>query len=168
MTAGAGRLRILFVCLGNICRSPTAHAATREALVDAGLDAGVELDSAGIGDWHRGNPPDRRMLAAARNLSLQLEGTARQVRPDELGAWDLILAMDHSNLVHLRAMTDDADVRARMRMFRDFDPAGAGEDVPDPYYGPEQGFADVVAICRRAARGLVDDIVGRLAADADR
>jgi protein-tyrosine phosphatase len=158
---GDGRLRILFVCLGNICRSPMAEAATRAALMEAGLDGRVELDSAGIGDWHVGNPPDHRMSTAAREVGIDLTGAARQVLADELERWDLILAMDRSNHTRLRAMARDDHVRARIRLFRDFDPA-AGDEVPDPYYGDADGFADVAAICRSAAGGLVAALGERL------
>ncbi|HSK90921.1 MAG TPA: low molecular weight protein-tyrosine-phosphatase [Euzebyales bacterium] len=154
-------MRILFVCLGNICRSPTAEAATREALVAAGLDDRVEIDSAGIGDWHVGNPPDPRMRQAAQRVGLDLTGSARQVRPDELGRWDLILAMDHRNRTDLAAMAPDG-VADRIRMFRSFDPSASGEEVPDPYYGGAEGFTTVVELCRAAARGLVDELATRL------
>lgn len=155
-------MRVLFVCLGNICRSPTAHAATQDALIDAGVANLVELDSAGIGDWHIGRDPDERMRRAAEDDGLLLHGPARQVTADELSGWDLILAMDHDNLADLRAMAPDDDVRGRIRLFRDYDPDAASSAVPDPYYGGAQGFSDVVRICRAAAQGLSDDIVARL------
>ncbi|HEX6256117.1 MAG TPA: low molecular weight protein-tyrosine-phosphatase [Euzebyales bacterium] len=158
-------MRVLFVCLGNICRSPTAEAATLEALIDVGIANRVVLDSAGIGDWHVGRPPDRRMRAAASEDGLRLHGSARQVTADELGEWDLILAMDRDNLADLRAMAPDDDVRSRIRLFRDYDADATRPDVPDPYYGGRQGFTEVVRICRAAADGLVDDIVERLDGD---
>lgn len=150
-------MRILFVCLGNICRSPTAEAATRAALIDAGLNGQVELDSAGIGDWHIGSPPDQRMTAAALAAGMELTGKARQVIANELAEWDLILAMDRSNYARLRAMVGDA-VRSRIRMFREFDPGADSDEVPDPYYGDAAGFAEVARICQAAARGLVDEL----------
>jgi protein-tyrosine phosphatase len=156
------RVRILFVCLGNICRSPTAEAATRAALIEAGLHDRVELDSAGIGDWHVGAPPDRRMHAAALAAGIELSGTARQVLADELAAWDLIVAMDRSNHTRLRAMVADDEVRSRIRMFREFDPSADNPDVPDPYYGNADGFAEVARICQAAARGLVDVLADQL------
>lgn len=155
-------MRVLFVCLGNICRSPTAHAATLEALIDAGVANHVELDSAGIGDWHVGRDPDDRMRVAADADGLTLHGPARQVSAGELTDWDLILAMDHANLADLRAMAPDDDVRGRIRLFRDYDPDASSAEVPDPYYGGSQGFAEVVRICRAAADGLADAIVARL------
>lgn len=157
-------MRILFVCLGNICRSPTAMAATREALAEAGLDGRVELDSAGLGDWHIGDPPDHRMAAAAGEDGLQLDGVARQVTAAELADWDLILAMDRRNLRRLHAMAPDDDVRGRVHLFRDFDPDADGDEVPDPYYGGPDGFRHVVAICRAAAAGVADHVAEQLGA----
>lgn len=150
-------MRVLFVCLGNICRSPTAEAATREALIAAGLDDRVEVDSAGIGSWHIGNPPDHRMRAAGRNAGLEINGAARQVDAGELTEWDLIVAMDHSNLAALRAMAPP-DVHDRIRLFRSFDPDAGSDEVPDPYYGGTDGFTAVVELCRAAADGLVDEL----------
>ena len=161
-------MRVLFVCLGNICRSPTAEAATAAALADRGLADRVHLDSAGIGSWHIGNPPDRRMHAAAADTGLHLDGLARQVRADELAAWDLIVAMDRQNLTDLRAMAPTAGVAGRMRLFRDFDADADHPEVPDPYYGGPSGFADVVRICRSAAEGLADEIASRLDGDGSR
>lgn len=159
-------MRILFVCLGNICRSPTAQAATLEALIDVGIAGQVTLDSAGVGGWHVGNPPDRRMRAAAADL--HLDGVARQVSAAELGDWDLILAMDRSNLADLHDMAPSAQIRERIRLFREFDADADADDVPDPYYGGRDGFAEVVRICRAAAAGLADEIADRLDTDTDR
>lgn len=145
--------RILTVCLGNICRSPTTEAAIREAAERAGLE--VEVDSAGTGAWHVGNPPDERMTAAAFDDGLTLRGAARQVTTDDFAAFDLILAMDRSNLRDLLALAPDDGSRAKVRLFRDF----AGEpdqDVPDPYYGGSAGFREVVAIARAGAAGVVE------------
>ncbi|HWB72729.1 MAG TPA: low molecular weight protein-tyrosine-phosphatase [Egibacteraceae bacterium] len=148
-------MRILLVCLGNICRSPTAEAALREALADAGLAHRVEVDSAGTGDWNLGKPPDRRMATAARRAGLTLAGRARRVERADLERFDLILAMDRSVAAALRALAPDADTRSKVRLFREFEEDADGEEVPDPYYGGEQGFARVVDIARAGARGLV-------------
>lgn len=147
--------RILTVCLGNICRSPTTEAAIREAAERVDID--VEVDSAGTGAWHVGNPPDRRMTSAALDDGLMLRGAARQVTADDFAAFDLILAMDRANLRDLMALAPDDEGRAKVRLFRDF----AGEpdqDVPDPYYGGSEGFREVVAIARAGAAGVVDAI----------
>ena len=146
-------MRILMVCLGNICRSPTAEAALREAADEAGID--VEVDSAGTGAWHVGNPPDERMTAAAREVGLTLEGAARQVTADDLEDYDLVLAMDRENLRDLRSIAPADLPDGRIRLFRSFDPDAPDEDVPDPYYGGPRGFAEVVEMARRTAGELV-------------
>lgn len=144
--------RVLLVCLGNICRSPTAEAAVREAAEQAGVD--VEVDSAGTGAWHVGNPPDTRMTAAAAEDGLRLDGAARQVTADDFRDFDLVVAMDASNRTDLLALAPDDDARGRVRLFRDYaDEPGVG--VPDPYYGGPDGFREVVRVVRRAAAGLV-------------
>ncbi len=144
--------RVLLVCLGNICRSPTAEAAVREAADQAGVD--LEVDSAGTGAWHVGEPPDARMTAAAAEDDLHLAGAARQVTPDDFRDFDLVVAMDTSNLDDLGRLAPDDDARGRLRLFREYaDEAGQG--VPDPYYGGPDGFREVVRIVRRAAAGLV-------------
>lgn len=151
-----GPMRILTVCLGNICRSPTAQAAILEAAAAADLD--VEVDSAGTGDWHIGELPDERMRTAAAAADLHLDSRARQVEPADLSRYDLVLAMDRDNLRVLESLRDDAST-ARVELFRTWDP-GAGSDleVPDPYYGGTRGFDEVVEICRRTARALVEDL----------
>ncbi len=146
--------RVLTVCLGNICRSPVAEAAVREAAEAAGAD--VEVDSAGTGGYHTGDPPDPRMQAAGRAAGLVVEGAARQVRAADLRTFDLVVAMDIDNLAHLERMaTVDDEATATLRLFRSFDPDADGTEVPDPYYGGRDGFRDVVAMMRPAAAGVV-------------
>ncbi len=157
------------MCLGNICRSPTAEAALREAFADAGMADQVEIDSAGTGDWHVGHPPDPRMTEAAAGVGLTLEGSARQVTASDLRDYDLVLAMDRTNAADLRAMAGgDADLQQRIRLFREFEPDRDHDDerdidVPDPYYGGPEGFAHVVEIVRAAAAGVVDHVRDQLA-----
>lgn len=145
---------VLTVCLGNICRSPTAEAALREAAADAGVD--LDVRSAGTGGWHVGAPPDARMTRAAAEVDLHLDGTAAQVTPADLAHADLVLAMDRSNRDDLERLARAADVDVELRLFREFDPEADGDlDVPDPYYGGADGFADVVRMVRRTAGEIV-------------
>ncbi|MBA2731058.1 MAG: low molecular weight phosphotyrosine protein phosphatase [Euzebyaceae bacterium] len=147
-------MKILLVCLGNICRSPTAEAALREALVEAGVE-GVEVDSAGTGDWHVGDPPDERMTTAAAAVGLTLTGAARLLDGNDFDSADLILVMDHANLTDVRALArNDAD-RNKVRLFRQFDNDRNADGVPDPYFGDAAGFAHVVDVTRAAAKALV-------------
>ncbi len=150
-------VRVLLVCLGNICRSPTAEAAVREAAAAAGVE--VEVDSAGMGDWNLGRPPDPRMVAAARVAGLELQGRARQVTEEDFDRYDLILAMDRANLRGLQALAPSEAARRKVRLFRSFE-AGApeGAEIPDPYHGGRRGFETVVELARAGARGLVDSI----------
>ncbi|HYI19791.1 MAG TPA: low molecular weight protein-tyrosine-phosphatase [Solirubrobacteraceae bacterium] len=159
-------IRLLFVCMGNICRSPTAEGVMRGLLSEEGLEDVVEVDSAGTGDWHVGDPPDRRATAAARARGIVLDGAARQVARRDFADFDLILAADRRNLRDLRAVLP-ADARAKVHLLREFDPASAGApdlDVPDPYYGGGDGFEHVLDLVEAACRGLLEDLraAGRL------
>jgi protein-tyrosine phosphatase len=158
-------MKILLVCLGNICRSPTAEAALREALAEAGLADRVQVDSAGTGDWHVGHPPDERMTRAAAAVGLELSGAARQVTRADLREYDLVLGMDRDNVADLKAMAGDPELAERVHLFRDLAPdadPGNPLDVPDPYYGGAEGFSNVVEIVRAAAAGVVEHVRGRL------
>jgi len=146
---------VLAVCLGNICRSPTAEAALREAAGELGVD--LEVRSAGTGDWHVGRPPDARMREAAAALNLLLSGRAEQVSVAALQAADLVLAMDRSNLADLQRLAQSSGVSTDICLFREFDPEADGElDVPDPYYGGSEGFTEVVIMVRRTSRRIVE------------
>jgi protein-tyrosine phosphatase len=149
--------RILFVCLGNICRSPTAEAVMRGLVAEAGLEDEIEIESAGTGDWHVGDPPDPRSVAAAAERGVELTGAARQVDRADFEGYDLLIAMDRSNRDDLRAMALDDEAEAKVKLLREY---GDGKelDVPDPYYGGEDGFAEVVEIVDRSCRALLDDI----------
>ena len=152
-------MRLLFVCLGNICRSPTAEGVMRHLLVEDGLVEAVELDSAGTGDWHVGHAPDHRSAGAAAGRGIELTGAARQVAPADFESFDLILAMDRSNHDDLLALAPHDDARERVRLLREYDPeaVAAGEfEVPDPYYGGDDGFEDVLDLVMRACQGLLD------------
>lgn len=157
-------MRILLVCLGNICRSPTAEAALKAALRDAGLDGRVHVESAGTGDWHLGRPPDQRMTRAAASKGLTLEGTASQITPADFARFDLVLVMDRSNLRDVRALAPDESSRDKVRLYREFDPDADHDEVPDPYDGGEDGFHAVVDIVLRTARGVVEHVRASLPA----
>jgi protein-tyrosine phosphatase len=151
--------RILFVCMGNICRSPTAEAVMRRLVREEGLEHVFEIDSAGTGSWHTGDAPDRRATEAARARGVTLEGAARQVRPRDFEHYDLLLAMDRENLRELRTFSADGDAEGKARLLREFDPASVGApdlDVPDPYYGGPQGFETVLDQVEAACKGLLD------------
>jgi protein-tyrosine phosphatase len=154
-------VKLLFVCMGNICRSPTAEGVMRHLLREQGLEDEIVIDSAGTGAWHVGNPPDDRATAAARRRGVALEGSARQVRPSDFEEFDLLLVADRENLADLRAIAPDDDARAKIRLLREFDPASRGApdlDVPDPYYGGPRGFEDVLDLVEAACRGLLAEV----------
>jgi protein-tyrosine phosphatase len=152
--------RVLFVCLGNICRSPTAEAVFRTLIEREGSADHIDVDSAGTGGWHVGEGPDPRMVEAGRRRGHQLGGRARQVEDADFERFDLILAMDASNLAELKRRAPDG-ATAEVRLFREFDPEAPGGDVPDPYYGGRSGFDDVVDIVERASAALLEHIRGR-------
>ena len=156
----SGPVRVLFVCLGNICRSPTAEGVMRHVVAEAGMQDEVELDSAGTGSWHVGSAPDARATAAAAGRGVTLEGQARQVRPEDVEEFDVLLAMDRANLRDLQALAGGED-DGRIRLLREFDRASAARgdlDVPDPYYGAAGGFEEVFDLVEAACRGLLDEI----------
>ena len=140
--------RLLFVCLGNICRSPTAEGVMRHLVAARGLD--VEVDSAGTGDWHVGSAPDRRATEAARRRGIELSGAARQVRRSDFASYDLILAMDRQNLRDLQRLAPPG-TEDKARLLADV-------DVPDPYYGEGDGFERVLDIVTTACERLLDDL----------
>jgi len=148
--------RIAVVCLGNICRSPVADVVLNARIEDAGLSGRVTVHSSGTGDWHLGGPMDRRAAA-----TLTAEGydptnhRSRQFTDAHAGDYDLVLAMDRQNLADLRALGVDPD---RLRLFRDFDPMPGDGEVPDPFYGGDDGFAEVLAMIERTAIALVEQL----------
>lgn len=146
------------VCLGNICRSPTAQVVLEQRLADAGLDDRVVVRSAGTGDWHLGDPMDRR---AAATLSAAGYDPSRHRAQHYAHSWadqeDLVLAMDEDNLAALGGRSQ------RVGLFRDFDPVDPGGEVPDPYYGGADGFAEVLAMVERTSDALVEEIAVLLA-----
>jgi protein-tyrosine phosphatase len=133
----------------------------RGLIAEAGLEDEIIVDSAGTGDWHIGHPPDPRSCAAATERGITLSGKARQVIADDFDSHDLVVAMDRANERDLRALAPDDKARAKVRLLRSFDPeavASGDLDVPDPYYGGEDGFGYVLDVVDRAARGLLAEL----------
>ncbi len=157
--------RVLFVCLGNICRSPTAEGVMRALVRDAGLEDRIEIDSAGTGSWHIGDAPDARATAAARERGIVLEGAARQVQRGDFEAFDLIVAMDRQNLADLRHLAPDERAAEKVVLLRELDPASAGRqlDVPDPYHGGARGFEHVLDLVHDACTALLERLRAELA-----
>ncbi|MBA4289597.1 MAG: protein-tyrosine-phosphatase [Pseudomonas sp.] len=154
-------MRVLFVCLGNICRSPTAEGVLRHKLREAGLQARVEVDSAGTGDWHVGKAADLRTRQAAQQRGYDLSALrGRQVQAADFNAFDLILAMDNSNLRDLQQLrpgnaTAELDLFLRRYQLQ-------LDEVPDPYYGGADGFEQVLDLIEQACEGLLREIKGQL------
>ncbi len=153
--------RIGIVCLGNICRSPMAQVVLEQRLEQAGLDDRVEVVSAGTGDWHVGEPMDRRAAATLTDAGYDASRhVAQTFSTDWFAEYDLLLAMDASNRADMTDLAPSIEAQERLRMFREFDPeASEGDDeVPDPWYGGPEGFTEVLAMVERTA----DEIVARL------
>ena len=152
-------MRILFVCMGNICRSPSAEGVFRHVLTTRAPQLRVEIDSAGTHDYHIGDPPDRRAIAAAQRRGIDLSSLrARAVRVADFTHYDLILAMDEENLSELQRRSP-AGRQNRIRLLMDFAPGAASRTVPDPYYGGAQGFEEVLDLLEEASEGLLQALL---------
>lgn len=152
-------VRVCFVCLGNICRSPTAEGVFLARVVAAGLQAEIQVDSAGTGAYHAGEPADRRSREEAARRGVELPSISRQFLPSDFARFDHVLAMDTDNLRNLQRLPGAETFTGTLELFRAHDPtAPPGASVPDPYYGGPQGFADVFDQCDRAAAGLLQHI----------
>lgn len=149
---------VLFVCLGNICRSPTAHGVFRHMLAQSSLAGQVRVDSAGTGAWHAGEPPDKRAQQEALRRDVNLSDLrARQVTPEDFEKFDYVLAMDHQNLRDLKAACP-MSLQHKVQLFLSY--ADVPEDeVPDPYYGGAKGFQHVFDLVEAASRGLLDHLL---------
>ncbi|MBL8644376.1 MAG: low molecular weight phosphotyrosine protein phosphatase [Rhodospirillaceae bacterium] len=147
--------RVLFVCTGNICRSPTAEGAFRLVVAEAGLDKQIQVDSAGTSSYHIGDAPDARSSAAAATRGIDIRALkARRIQEQDFNDFDLILAMDHGHLNHLRAMRRE-EHKAEVRLFLDYHAEARHRDVPDPYYGGAADFEHVLDLVEHASRGLL-------------
>lgn len=161
MLGMSSHYRVLFVCMGNICRSPTAEGVFRHVLSSDAPDLQIEIDSAGTHDYHVGAPPDRRSIAAAKRRGIDLSSLrARMVAAEDFARYDLILAMDEDNLQELRRRAP-ASYHERIRLMMEFAPHAPSRFVPDPYYGGAQGFEDVLDLLEEAAQGLLAELRSR-------
>ena len=154
----SGPTSVLFVCLGNICRSPLAEGVFRHLVAEEGLEEHFVIDSAGTGAWHVGERPDRRSVEVAAAHGVALPGHARQVTREDLDRFDRVVAMDRDNLEALRALAPGGGNGARIHLLREYDPAGDGDEVPDPYYGGPKGFEEVYQMVRRSCERLLDEL----------
>ena len=152
---------LLFVCLGNICRSPLAEGVFLHLVRDAGLESSLDADSAGTGGWHAGEPPDPRSVEVARRHGIELRGPARQVQREDFDRFSLILAMDRDNQEELRRRRPAVATRGRILLLREFDSEASQDlDVPDPYYGGPSGFDQVFDMVHRSCVGLLRHLHG--------
>ena len=159
MTSSPAKHRILFVCLGNICRSPMAEGVFRRVAEEAGMLDRFEIDSAGMGDWHKGQAPDHRAQKAALDRGVDISGQcARKVEPEDFDDFDLVLAMDGSNIDDLYEIAPHA-ARTKIRRFLSYAPHLGVEDVPDPYYVVTDGFDRALDLIEAAAQGLLDAVI---------
>lgn len=152
-------LKVCFVCLGNICRSPIGEGVMRHLLREAGLGAAVEVDSAGTAGYHAGELPDSRARAAGRRFGVEVGGRARQFKSVDFERFDYVLAMDQSNFDDLSKLAPDLAARKKLHLLRSFDPQSPkGAAVPDPYYGDDSDFDEVVRACLAACAPLVEKL----------
>ena len=148
--------RVLAVCAGNICRSPLAEAAIRQAAARRGLD--VEVDSAGTGAWYLGAPPHPEAVAAGERKGLRVTGRARRINRADFGRFDVVVVMDRANLRDVLALAPQLEDRAKVRLFRTFDPGTDSDEIPDPYGGTDQDYDRAAAQVLAAAEGLVETL----------
>ncbi len=156
-------ISILFVCLGNICRSPLGEGVLAHRLEEEDLSDRVRVDSAGTGAWHQGEPPDPRSTDVALRHGITLGGRARRVSVEDFHEFDYILAMDRSNLQDLRHLESQGEGGALLTLFREFDPQQDGDlDVPDPYYGGPDGFDLMFDMVDRTCAAFVEHLLSEL------
>jgi len=150
--------RVLFVCLGNICRSPAGEGVFRGLLEQKGLQDDFEVDSAGTSSYHVGEAPDSRMRQAAAGRGYRLNGRSRRMVWEDFEEFDLIVAMDRSNMRHIHSADRKGEFRHKVRLFCDFVPGSGLLDVPDPYYGGHDGFERVLDLLESGAQSLLEHL----------
>jgi protein-tyrosine phosphatase len=162
------QIRVLFVCLGNICRSPLAESIFRHLAKERGVEHLFEIDSAGTAGYHIGDPPDSRSTATARERGVLVEGVGRQMAGNDLNRFDYVLVMDRENLAAVERLRARGPGLARVHLLREWDVEDPGADVPDPYYGGPQGFELVHDMIDRACRNLLDELLADVDPALDR
>lgn len=154
------RIRILFVCMGNICRSPLAESVFRHLARERGMEERFVIDSAGTSGYHAGDPPDPRSVATARARGVIVTGVSRPLSRRDLHEFDYLIVMDAQNQAQVDRLRDAAGGTARVHRLREWDPEPGGSDVPDPYYGGARGFDEVHDIVERSCEALLDHLLG--------
>ena len=152
------KTKVLFVCLGNICRSPLAEADFNNKIEEKGLASTFFVDSCGTRDYHIGEQPDPRTIRNAQKNGIKINHCCRQLTVEDLSSFDYILAMDRSNLRNIISLDANSIFRNKIFLMRDFDPLGKGEEVPDPYFGGEEGFQHVFEILDRTMENFIDHL----------
>ena len=150
--------KLLFVCLGNICRSPSAENIMNHLIEESGLRERIICDSAGTSSYHIGSPPDRRMTAAATKRGIKMQGRARQFETADFEEFDLILAMDRDNYENILYLDSERIYKDKVKLMCDFARHHGEKEVPDPYYGGPAGFDKVIDLLLDACQGLLEDI----------
>lgn len=154
------KISVLFVCLGNICRSPLAEALFRQVVVESKLESRFRIDSAGTSGYHDGEPPDARTTEVAAGRGVEVAGSSRRVRPEDVAAFDYLIVMDEENRREVERLVAADPADAEVHMLREFDPRATEDmDVPDPYFGGPGGFENVHDLVERSARGLLRHLV---------
>jgi protein-tyrosine phosphatase len=153
------KIKILFVCLGNICRSPLAEAVFKHKIKEKGIADLFEADSCGTANYHVDDTPDPRTIANAKKNGVRIDHLGRQLKAHDLEYFDHVFAMDNSNLRNIQHLPNAAEYSEKIRLMRDYDPVGTGGEVPDPYYGQERDFQEVFDILNRSMDSLIESLI---------
>lgn len=151
--------KVMFVCLGNICRSPLAEAIFKHKVKERGLEDVFSADSAGTSNYHIGEPPDARTVRNAIKNGITIDHRGQQLKSKHLEEYDYVFAMDFNNHDSIKRLVNGRNTRAKIDLIRKFDPLGTGKEVPDPYFGGERGFQEVFEMLDRSIDNLIDHLI---------